>query len=101
MPLVKRLTIRRISETPCSDSLASLPPMKLNRRKMLTAMGVAATSATLGKLEATDKRQPNVTRPASVKGTVVTSAPVCLADFEPLAKARRSHFAYEHICTVT
>jgi 4-hydroxymandelate oxidase len=71
--------------------------MKLNRRKMLTAMGVAATSATLAKLEAADKRQPNVSRAAAAKAMGATSSPVCLADFEPLARARLSHFAYEYI----
>jgi 4-hydroxymandelate oxidase len=73
--------------------------MKLTRRKMLTATGVALGSAAFGKLQAADKDAPVSSRPALPKVGGTNSSPVCLADFEPLAKERLSHFAYEYIAS--
>ena len=73
--------------------------MKLTRRKMLTAMGVAASSAALGQIHKGDKDALEVSRPLTAKLNGANSSPVCLADFEPLAKERLSHFAYEYIAS--
>jgi 4-hydroxymandelate oxidase len=71
--------------------------MKLTRRKMLAAMGVTVSGAAFGKLEAADKDTPAPGRPVLSKAGDVSKSPVCLTDFEPLAKERLSHFAYEYI----
>ena len=73
--------------------------MKVTRRKMLTAMGVAASSAALGQIHKGDKDALEVSRPLTAKLNGANSSPVCLADFEPLAKERLSHFAYEYIAS--
>src|SRR4030095_685880 len=71
--------------------------MKLNRRDMLTLAGVAVSGAALGRLEAAEPR-PSDTKPGlRAKPQRAGVAAVCLADFEPLAKERFSHFAYEYI----
>jgi len=64
---------------------------------MLTAMGLAASTAAIGKLEAADKNPSRTGRPAPNKPVGANSSLVCLADFEPLAKERLSHYAYEYI----
>jgi len=66
---------------------------------MLTAMGVAASSAALGQIHKGDKDALEVSRPLTAKLNGANSSPVCLADFEPLAKERLSHFAYEYIAS--
>src|SRR5580765_4437341 len=73
--------------------------MKLTRRNMLTVMGAAVSSAALGKLEAAEKGSSAPVRLVSTKRRDAGSRPVCLADFEPLAKERLSHFAYEYIAS--
>ena len=73
--------------------------MKLTRRNMLTAMGAAVGSAALGRLEAAEKVSAAPGPRASTKRRDSKSPPVCLADFEPLAKERLSHFAYEYIAS--
>lgn len=73
--------------------------MKLTRRQMLTTVGVSVSSAALGRLQAADKDAPEPSRPASPKSSGANASPVCLADFEPLAKERLSHFAYEYIAS--
>ena len=71
--------------------------MKLTRRKMLTAMGLVASSAAFGKVHAAQKGRREPIRAGAIKVSAPNSSPVCLADFEPLAKERLSHFAYEYI----
>ena len=66
---------------------------------MLASVGVAASGAVLGKLEAADTNRPATARSGSTKASDAGSTPVCLADFEPLAKERLSHFAYEYIAS--
>lgn len=68
--------------------------MNLNRRKMLATIGFAASSATIAKLEASSLSSPKLNQ-SLASGKL--SGPVCLADFEPLAKSHMSHFAYEYI----
>src|SRR6185369_12522498 len=71
--------------------------MKLNRREMLTLTGAAVSGAALVRLESAEQR-PSDTKPNQrPKSHQAGAAAVCLADFEPLAKARLSHFAYEYI----
>src|SRR6266478_8091691 len=73
--------------------------MKLTRRQAIASMGVALSGATLGKLAAADTATRS-RESREVKTSRVGSgnpSPVCLADFESLAKARLSHFAYEYI----
>jgi hypothetical protein len=68
---------------------------------MLTLAGVAMSGAALGRLEAAERR-PSDTKPGprSKAHQARAAAAVCLADFEPLAKERLSHFAYESRCSV-
>lgn len=66
---------------------------------MLTTVGVAMSSAAIGKLDAADKDAPEPTRPAHPTAGNASTSPVCLADFEPLAKERLSHSAYEYIAS--
>ncbi len=66
---------------------------------MLTTVGVAVSSAALGRVQAADKDAPEPSRPASPKSSDANASPVCLSDFEPLAKERLSHFAYEYIAS--
>src|SRR5204862_4831280 len=73
--------------------------MKLTRRQAIVSMGVALGGATVSKLTAaeSERREPGQgkqprTRPGK-------PSPVCLADFESLAKKRLSHFAYEYIAS--
>ena len=66
---------------------------------MLTAMGVAASSAAFGKIHAADKDALKASRPVPSKVSGANSSAVCLADFESLAKERLSHFAYEYIAS--
>src|SRR5689334_17281576 len=68
--------------------------MNLNRRKMLATIGFAASSATIAKLGASGLSSPKLNQ-SLASGKL--SGPVCLADFEPLAKSHMSHFAYEYI----
>src|SRR6185503_11240178 len=53
--------------------------------------------AAFGKLAATDKDTPAPGGSVLPKAGAPSKPPVCLADFEPLAKERLSHFAYEYI----
>src|ERR1051325_11619666 len=73
--------------------------MKFTRREMLKAMGVAASGATFGKIQAADKDDLKASRAGPSKGSRGNPTPFCLADFEPLAKKRLSHFAYEYIAS--
>ena len=82
-----------------TSSRSGFEIMKLTRRKMLTAMGVAVSSASFGKLRAADRIAPEPRQPAVPKAHDANVVPVCLADFEPLAKERLSHFAYEFIAS--
>src|SRR5262245_9490175 len=82
---------------PRPQSLHLFQPMKLNRREMLTLAGAAMTGAALGRLEATEQRLPDTKPWRRFNSRQPGAAPVCLADFEPLAKERLSHFAYEYI----
>ena len=66
---------------------------------MLAAMSAAAGGAALTRLEAADTNRSAAHRSVPTKAGSVASAPVCLADFEPLAKERLSHFAYEYIAS--
>ncbi len=66
---------------------------------MLTTVGVAMSSAALGRLDAADKDAPEPTRPAHPTASNAITSPVCLADFESLAKERLSHSAYEYIAS--
>ena len=71
--------------------------MKLNRREMLTLAGVAMSGAALARLEAAERRPSNTKPSQRPNSHQAGAAAVCLADFEPLAKERLSHFAYEYI----
>jgi len=72
--------------------------VKLTRRQVIASMGVALGGATVTKLQAAEAGTGGNGGPESPKVTSSSkSPPVCLADFEPLAKARLSHFAYEYI----
>src|ERR1041384_2540645 len=71
--------------------------MKLTRRKMLAATGLTMTGAALRQLHAADKDTPALDRSPIPKVADASKSLVCLADFEPLAKERLSHFAYEYI----
>jgi hypothetical protein len=82
-----------------TSSRSGFEIMKLTRRKMLTAMGDAVSSASFGKLRAADRIAPEPRQPAVPKAHDANVVPVCLADFEPLAKERLSHFAYEFIAS--
>ena len=64
---------------------------------MLAAMGVTVSGAAFGKLEAADKDTSGPGRRALPKFSDSSKSPLCLADFEPLAKERLSRFAYEYI----
>jgi hypothetical protein len=61
---------------------------------MLATMGLAAGPKILPGIAAAEN-----TALVSAKADQSTSAPVCLADFEPLAKERLSRFAYEYIAS--
>jgi hypothetical protein len=73
--------------------------MKLTRRKMLATVGVAVGSSAFAKLGAAEKDAPEPVRPAATKASDASSSPVCLADFEPLAKQRLPHFVYEYVAS--
>ena len=66
----------------------------MTRRTMLATMGLATGATIVPRLAAAD----DAGRVGATAGQS-TSAPVCLADFEPLAKERLSHFAYEYIAS--
>src|SRR5437660_11971731 len=73
--------------------------MKLTRRQVIASIGFALGGATITKLGAAEStaresRHAQPTRAGSGK-----ALPVCLADFEALAKKRLSHFAYEYIAS--
>lgn len=65
---------------------------------MLATMGVAVGGSALARLEAAQKGAavPGGLAPATTKAV---KGPVCLADFEPLAKKRLPHFVYEYIAS--
>ena len=67
--------------------------MTLSRRDVLVSGGALAGTALVGggkKVSAAITQETPAT-------TTITSKPVCLTDFEPLAKARMSHMAWEYI----
>jgi 4-hydroxymandelate oxidase len=61
---------------------------------MLATMGLATGANILPRLAGADNAGPVSAKPAQSPVT-----PVCLADFEPLAKERLPHFAYEYIAS--
>ena len=66
---------------------------------MLATVGVAVGSSAFAKLGAAEKDAPEPGRPAATKASDASSSPVCLADFEPLAKQRLPHFVYEYVAS--
>jgi 4-hydroxymandelate oxidase len=75
--------------------------MKLTRRQVIASMGAAWSGATFRKLAAAETGTGRAeSRPAKISRVVPQNpSPVCVADFESLAKARLSHFAYEYIAS--
>jgi 4-hydroxymandelate oxidase len=71
--------------------------MKVSRRQVIASVGVALGGATLPKLQARQTTSVVERKPGSSAIGGEKPSPVCLADFEPIAKARLSHFAYEYI----
>jgi 4-hydroxymandelate oxidase len=71
--------------------------MKLSRREVIASMGVALGGATVTRLQAVERTSGGADEADRPKIAADKSSPVCLADFEPLAKERLSHFAYEYI----
>src|SRR5690242_12098152 len=73
--------------------------MNLTRRKLLASTSLAFGGAALGKLQAADWNATAPVQPITGATSEANPSPVCLADFEPLAKQRLSHFAYEYIAS--
>lgn len=73
------------------------PAHSLTRRHLLARLALGVGGAAIGKLHAANAPAPATN--ASAIASAGKAGPVCLADFEPLAKERLSHFAYEYIAS--
>ena len=73
--------------------------MKLTRRELLTSMSAAVSGAALSQLQAADSKALGPDQLITAGTSTTNPSPVCLADFEVLAKQRLSHFAYEYIAS--
>ncbi len=69
----------------------------VTRRQALASVGLGISSASMVNLAAADSAKPKPNGPVTPLTGDVAPKPVCVADFEPLAKAKLSHFAYEYV----